>query len=146
MTCELWHVIMGVQKIWLIIWFSSVVCWLLYLTPFVFFLPISNSLVSCLSVKAAKEFLKERRKETKIPFKFQLYFGVSYGYSVAKKGLPGLLEKQSHLPNKVLKHISHFQRVLSPKSVVMSSWCFLWGMLAEMATYRRVISVCSRYV
>ena len=66
----------GKQKIWSVIWFSFVGYWLLHPTPFVFFLPQSNSLVFSLSVEAAKELLKEEKKETKIPFKFQLYFGV----------------------------------------------------------------------
>ncbi len=107
---------MGNLKIWpLVISLVSRFDWLVvvslgfwYLTSSVFFPTPFNLLISSLSVKAAKELLKEGRKETKIPFKFQLHFWVSYGYSVARKCLPGPLEKQSHLPNKALKCTSRF--------------------------------------
>ena len=46
-----------------------------YLAPLFYFFSTFNSLAS-LSVKAAKELLKEGRKEMKIPFKFKLYFWV----------------------------------------------------------------------
>ena len=47
----------------------------------------------CLLVNEGWKGITEgRKKEAKIPFKFQLYFWVSYNYSVAKKCLPGLLE------------------------------------------------------
>ena len=52
----------------------------------------------------------------KIPFKFQLYFWVSYGYFVVRKCFPGPQEKQLHLLNKGLKCTSCFQRVIIPKS------------------------------
>ena len=91
---------MGNLKIWpLVISLVSRFDWLVvvslgfwYLTSSVFFPTPFNSLISSSSVKAAKELLKEGRKETRISFKFQLRFYVSYGNSVVKKCLPGLLE------------------------------------------------------
>ena len=56
------------------VWWVEVSFWFRYQTPLVFLFTPFNSLASSLSVKAAKELLKEGRKETEIPFKFQLYF------------------------------------------------------------------------
>ena len=59
--------------------------WVKDLTPlFSFFFSPFNPFASFLSVKATKELLKEGKRETKIPFKFQLYFWILYGYSVEK--------------------------------------------------------------
>ena len=102
----------------------------------IFFLTPLNSLASSLSMKAAKELVKEGKKETKISFKFQLYFSVLYGYFVARKYLPGPLEKQLYLPNKALKCTCRFQCVLSPKLMLLvvgdkSNWCFQYRLLLE---------------
>ena len=60
----------------------------------VFFLPhLTRWRLLCGRLK--KLPMEGTEKKTKIPFEFQLYFWVLYGYSVAKKCLPGPLEKQS---------------------------------------------------
>ena len=83
-----------------------------------FLLTPSNSLGSSLSMKTAKELLKEERKETKMPIKFQLYFWVSYGYSVARY-LFRLFREQLRLPNKALKCSSRFRWLITPKLGVL---------------------------
>ena len=101
-------------------------------------------MATSLSVKARKELLKVGRKETKIPFKFRIYFLVSYGYSVAKISSRTIRE-QSCVPNKALKCTSRFCWLISVKSVILvvgdkSSWYFLSGMLAETAATGGIVS------
>ena len=103
----------------MVLWVDGRICWC-YLFRLVGS-SRSRVLNSSVSVKAAKELRKEGRKETKIPFKFQLYFWVSYGYSVAWRCLPGLFREQLRLPNKVLKCTSRFRWLIRPYSV----WLYL---------------------
>ena len=91
-----------------------------------------------MSVKAAKEWLKEGRNETKIPFKFQLYFEVSYSYSVARNIL------LNHEKNSFISQTKHWNVLVVDKSkveVVMSSWCFRYRLqLTEMAATGKRVS------
>ena len=81
-----------------------------------FFLPHLTSWLLCLW-KAAREF-KEGRKETKIPFKFQLYFRVLM--TILWRGkFSWTRRNMTRFPDKVLKCICH-----SRWSVVTSSLCF----------------------
>ena len=116
------------QNLWGIGEFVGVICfvWLVVagfgfwcLTPLVFLLTPFNLLVSSsVSVKAAKEFLKEGRKETKIPFKFQPFKFQFLGFIwlLCREMSSWIIRQQSCFPNKVPKCTSRF-RWLCPNSV-----------------------------
>ena len=80
-------------------------------------------------MKAAKELLKEGSKETKISFKFQLYFRVSYGHFVERRCFFWTIRELWRLTNKALKCPSRFRKLISSKSAFLEegdepSWCF----------------------
>ena len=91
-------------------------------------------MASSLSVKAAKGLLKkEKKKEMKISFEFQLYFWFSYGYSVAKKCFPELLENNHISQTRRWNVFLVFGGWYVQSHWFMSSWYF-YDMLAETAT------------
>ena len=87
---------------------------ILFLTPFN--LSASLSVEGCIGIQG-------RRKETKIPFRFQIYFRVFNDYTVVKRFSLNQW-KWSGFQNNALKYICHFRRVMSLRSVVMSSRSF----------------------
>ena len=81
-------------------------------------------------MKVAKELLKKRRKEAKIPFIFWLYFWVQQPFC-GRGNHSRIQRKWLHLPNKVLKCVSHLQqfvlqsRYKSKFNMVMSRCVFV---------------------
>ena len=133
--------IRGGQMIWLLvncfIWFCRL--WVFefrYLPPLISFLfsPF-DLLASSVSVKATKELLKEGRKETKTPFKFQLYFWVLYGYFVTRWCLPGQLE------NSPVSQIRRRNALVIFGGRYIQIWCghVLWVFLIYAAARRNTV-------
>ena len=118
---------MEIQNIWSVIWLSFIGYCLLYLTSFVFFLlHLTHWHLLCLWSLQRNYWRKEERRWGYLSsFNFILDL---MQLLCREKMSSWTIRKQSHLPNKVLKCISHFWLVISPKLVVLSSWYFLWDM------------------
>ena len=69
-----------------------------------------------------------------IPFKFQLYIRVSYGYSVVRKYLPGLLEN-SHVSQTKLWNVF----VIFSGWDIQSRWLCPAGVFYEVCYLRRLL-------
>ena len=114
--CFLWLVIVGFG-----FW---------YLIPFIFFSISFNSLTSSLSVMAAKESLKEGKKETKMPFKFKFYFWIQQPFRGWENSTWNQWKWLCH-PDKVFEYTNHFQWLISPKWVF-----FIMFVSAMLAHYK----------
>ena len=91
-----------------------------YLTPLFLFLPHLTCLLLCLW-KATREFT-EIRKETEIPYKFQLYFRVLM--TILWRGeFLWTSRNMSRFLYEVSKYICHFRSGVSLRSEVISSEC-----------------------
>ena len=80
---------MEIQTIWLDIWFSFVGCWLLYLTPLVFFLP--NLFFGILFVCEGRKKITKGKKKGNENRKYLLNFYSISGFnnhSVGKEIIP----------------------------------------------------------